>query len=427
MKSVVFFFLVIFAGFFLDHRPASGQNIALTKPYTISPAPNLLFYPDINKNLVLTDGEFSTGGYFWSQSTSLSWVKASQVICTIDIGKIEVISAVSFNTCRRVDSTFNVRFPSHIFVFISNDNKYFKYAGDAALSPGNMPGPYEIKKFTLENIGSEARYVKLVVILSGLTLSCDEIEVMKGRHIQKGFLSGCNIGNIGKYADSLISNYNVKNHLVQEGAILMSRSKNERNRLSLDHSKNQNHSSAVFSADFSRLKLQVRSLYLSDLRSRFKGSLLLYKTTPWDTLSTVGLPSSVAQQLNYSLIVPVGGHGYGSFVLINTSDTTKTIYIAGNNPVLRFDSIQLFHAHYVQASKFRLIPDALVPLPSDQFSIDPGRPELFIFKITGDYPGTEVRHLTISSGNNLKQISIKLRTVRIDSFNNFKLNTNVWI
>src|SRR5208337_4133163 len=103
----------------------SLKNIALGRPYTLYPQPNypLCNGPDVTKQL--TDGKY-TSGYFWTQKSTVGWVHKYPVI-TIDLGEIYPIRGLSYNTAAGVAG---VQWPSHIYVFVSDDGKSFFEAGD---------------------------------------------------------------------------------------------------------------------------------------------------------------------------------------------------------------------------------------------------------------------------------------------------------
>ena len=131
MKKVgkALFFLIVFNQIIIPEN-VLAQNLALHKNYVISPAPNYNIRTKTAIDTILTDGKYSKGTYFWSQPTTLGWVKMPRVKITIDLGNVSKIGAVTFNTCQRVDSLFNMRYPDHISIFLSKDNSHYWDAGD---------------------------------------------------------------------------------------------------------------------------------------------------------------------------------------------------------------------------------------------------------------------------------------------------------
>src|SRR5674476_784798 len=92
-----------------------AQNIALNKPYVLSAAPN--YYPNTapaGDKSSLTDGKY-TDGYFWAKTTTVGW-QGREVTISIDLGEVQPISEVDFNTARNTNT--GVNFPKNIYVFI---------------------------------------------------------------------------------------------------------------------------------------------------------------------------------------------------------------------------------------------------------------------------------------------------------------------
>ena len=88
-------------------KPAAGaappavadprENIALHRPYTLDPAPNYPYCTNSDDATKLTDGQY-TKGYFWTQKTTVGWENVRQAVITIDLGRVEPICGLSYNT-----------------------------------------------------------------------------------------------------------------------------------------------------------------------------------------------------------------------------------------------------------------------------------------------------------------------------------------
>ena len=103
-----------------------GPNMALHKPYTLEPNPN---YTDCTLDpdrVVLTDGIY-TEGYFWVQKTTVGWVNTRRVAITMDLGQIEPIAGLSYNTAAGVAG---VVWPASIWIMVSDDGKQWTVVGD---------------------------------------------------------------------------------------------------------------------------------------------------------------------------------------------------------------------------------------------------------------------------------------------------------
>ena len=151
----------------------------MNKSYTISIPPNYAYSAPSSDKTSLTDGIYTRGkGNYWTKPTTVGW-QSLEVTITIDLGKMESVAAVTFNSVRDI----GISFPQNIYVFISSDNKNFSYVGDAADTPDNLPGHTQVKKFILNSIDESARYVALKNSPARLLFICDEIEVLKGKTI----------------------------------------------------------------------------------------------------------------------------------------------------------------------------------------------------------------------------------------------------
>src|SRR3990172_3350764 len=83
----------------VQFRVKSQENIALHKPYTLSPLSHWWgITADAGDATQLTDGMY-TVGYLWAENTTVGWDGAKEgVAITIDLGKVEPIKGISFST-----------------------------------------------------------------------------------------------------------------------------------------------------------------------------------------------------------------------------------------------------------------------------------------------------------------------------------------
>lgn len=157
-----------------------GPNLALHKPYTLDPAAN---YSDCSLDPeldLLTDGEY-TRGYFWVQKTSVGWVNKRPVAITIDLGKVEPIAGLSFNTAAGVAG---VTWPVSMLILASDDGETWTALGDLVnLSNKHgapAPTPYSTHRFATGELQARGRYVSLVVDMAPY-MCVDEVEVYGGK------------------------------------------------------------------------------------------------------------------------------------------------------------------------------------------------------------------------------------------------------
>jgi len=169
-------------GFGSGREPAkreSSKNIALGKPYTLAPRPNYRYCTDPDDFRQLTDGQTTTR-YFWTQKGTVGWQHAQPVVVTIDLGKIEPIRGVAYNTAA---GRAGVRWPRAIYILVSDDGKSFHEVGDlVALSAKHSSPPadrYALHCFRTDELRTHGRFVSLV-ILGEPFIFVDEIEIYRG-------------------------------------------------------------------------------------------------------------------------------------------------------------------------------------------------------------------------------------------------------
>jgi len=164
------------------------ENIAQGRKYTLLPKPNYELCSDGLKDYEkLTDGKkYSGSESLWCQKGyCVGWGKPYAII-TIDIGKVESIGGVVFHTA--FDGPNNVLWPSHISVFVSEDNNKFYYACDLVDHRWHNKQPSDIPRFTGQrhtfyeyrniSLATKGRYVSFAVQSSNY-IFCDEIEVYR--------------------------------------------------------------------------------------------------------------------------------------------------------------------------------------------------------------------------------------------------------
>jgi hypothetical protein len=156
--------------------------MALGCKYTLSPAPNYPYCTDPEDNIQLTDGK-TTNLYFWTQKGTVGWSGAQYVTVTVDLGRVEPISGVSFDTAAGVAG---VIWPAAIRILVSDDGRAFRDVGDLVAldrkAHGPLPEKYAIRRLATGELRTKGRYVCfLVVPLSGgQFVFVDEVEVFRG-------------------------------------------------------------------------------------------------------------------------------------------------------------------------------------------------------------------------------------------------------
>lgn len=184
---------VLFGGIFGLANPKSAvaeDNIAMDRPYTMTPQPNYKLCTDVDDDKQLTDGQFapqsnsasasSETASIWTMVSTVGWVDASPVIIEIDLGESQPISGVSFSTAARSNAA--VEWPQGLLIFVSDDAQTWQYVGDLVTLSGANGEPPTVGRheFVTHDLKTIGRYVTVAVTpISRFTFS-DEIEVYAG-------------------------------------------------------------------------------------------------------------------------------------------------------------------------------------------------------------------------------------------------------
>ncbi|MGE5532593.1 MAG: hypothetical protein ACM3VW_10815, partial [Bacteroidota bacterium] len=160
--------------------PKLGENLALTRPYTMNPKPTYSYCADPDDKTQLTDGVY-TEGHFWTRPTTVGWGGAAPKFVNIDLGHDMPIKGVSYSTAAGIA---DVRFPRHIYIFVSPDGQMWHKIGDIvpmAIEHDPLPlyGEYANYRFWTDKLQTHGRYVMVVAVSDSYSF-CDEIEVFRG-------------------------------------------------------------------------------------------------------------------------------------------------------------------------------------------------------------------------------------------------------
>jgi hypothetical protein len=165
----------------------TGQyaNIARGKPYTLQPKPNYALCTDPDDAIQLTDGDY-TSGYFWMKKSTVGWLTDQLVIITIDLGQVEPIRGVSYNTAA---GGAEVTWPISISVLVSDDGKNYNAVGDlVSLSSKHGTPPaqgYAVHRYWTDEIKAHGRYVQFIIENDGRYCFADEVEVFRGSAVSR--------------------------------------------------------------------------------------------------------------------------------------------------------------------------------------------------------------------------------------------------
>ncbi len=156
----------------------SPVNVALHRPYALTPQPNYKLTTDAGDSSQLTDGRLAGGG-FWTEKGCVGWTGVRVVSITIDLGSEFEISGASFSTAAgRAD----VEWPSDLLVLGSVDGRRYSLLGDLASHQATTGERASDRSFERRVIASheltgQARFVRFMVGASGPYVFVDEIEV----------------------------------------------------------------------------------------------------------------------------------------------------------------------------------------------------------------------------------------------------------
>ena len=173
----------------------AAENVALHKPYELSPVPNYSYCTDSGDKVQLTDGEY-TKGYFWTQKSTAGWNHAAPVCVMIDLGKTEPIRGLSWSCAAGVAG---VTWPECLYVLVSDDKQAWTYLGDLCergTEDGLPPAKgYAQFRYATDTLKGRGRYV--CVVAAGQPFCfVDEVEVWRGEDAWlQGELTGQQAGS----------------------------------------------------------------------------------------------------------------------------------------------------------------------------------------------------------------------------------------
>lgn len=155
------------------------ENVARGKRYTLQPTPGYPHCTDPGDTTQLTDGQY-TAGYFWTQKSTVGWLRNQDLVITLDLGEHVPIRGVSFNSAAGIAG---VKWPSAIRIQVSVDGRAYHELGDLLKLSATPPAPdgnYTVQRFHTTGLQAHGRYLKLLISPVGNCTFVDEIEVYRG-------------------------------------------------------------------------------------------------------------------------------------------------------------------------------------------------------------------------------------------------------
>src|ERR1039457_6660061 len=163
MKTKLAWLLMVVPALAANDFQRPGENIALNRHYTLEPQPNYIHCTDPGDAVQLTDVKY-THGYFWTQKSTVGWQNKDLITITLDLGLIQPICGLSFNTAAGVAG---VEWPQDISLLISDDGTHFHFSGDLvklSAQYGNPPAKgYGVHRYWTDALRTHGRYLKLLV------------------------------------------------------------------------------------------------------------------------------------------------------------------------------------------------------------------------------------------------------------------------
>ncbi len=161
---------------------AAPRNVALHRPYVLSPQPNYAPTRNDGDATDLTDAihvASSPDAQLWEDPRAVGWSRPNQpIVITLDLGQGQAIRGTAVHTAF---GRAGVSVPRSIALLVSDDGEHFHLVGDLIrLSTAPMPpayGTYARHVYRTDALQTRGRFVRFVVVPSGRFFFCDEIEV----------------------------------------------------------------------------------------------------------------------------------------------------------------------------------------------------------------------------------------------------------
>lgn len=324
--------------------PRPAENLARGKPYTLDPRPNYSYCTDPGDQTQLTDGQYSQG-YFWTQKSTVGWNNANSVSITLDLGTVQPIRGVSFNTAA---GKAGVEWPLGITVLVSDDGRAFFPAGELVgldAQHGGAPREgYAVHRYWTDALHTHGRYVMFLVAPGGPYVFADEIEVYAGvpEWVQLPF-TGEAITDARAYRTHLAIERRLRDDLravraddtPQYRTADLDKLEHELSQLPRTHGPD-------FRAVLPLNELHARIFAAEVVPWMMSGHmrLTLWATNPWDPLDHLAKPSRVYTPANRTLDVVLMQNEFRAAALNigNTSDHAAELHLritglpGGDNP-----------------------------------------------------------------------------------------------
>ncbi|MBM4078780.1 MAG: hypothetical protein FJ278_03705, partial [Planctomycetes bacterium] len=325
---------------------APGENLARGKTYSLDPKPNYGYCTEPGDATQLTDGEYSVG-YFWTQKSTVGWQNTPMAQVTIDLGKVEPICGLSFNTAA---GTAGVGWPSAISVLVSDDGKVFYPAGElvSLSAERGLPPPegYRVHRFWTDKLATRGRFVKVVLAVGGPYAFVDEVEVYRGPEallakapqgeaitdmrvfFRRGQMRAAIQRRLAHDAQALRESVSrAPLHSTEQGRLLA-----ELKAIAAEAPKLADTDMAAFRAVFPLNALHARLFRVQAALWRSQGQppLVVWQTPLWDPLSPLQSPPPTLAKVakaGVDVVMMQDEYRAGAFNVSNTTDRDMTLRV----------------------------------------------------------------------------------------------------
>ena len=354
------------------------MNLNLIKSYSLSPNPNyLLTSSDLHRTL-LTDGQY-TSGHYWSSESTVGWQKNGLIRLDFDLHEINLIQNINIQTARGLKA--GVSFPSRADVYISIDAKSYKYVGNILENADLSDGLYLVKKFSSPSLNETARYVSIFISPKGNYTFLDEVEIWGalGGKAESGFnIPASELRNFQ-------SGINSNEHELKISYFLQQRLVQQQVSASVS-------SQASFPLNVEQIAGNREQLFAANAQfigAKYPDRLLCWSGSPWDIFTPVDRPGFDAfHSPSLSFQVLTNGTSCQSVNIVSTLDKVTTAnfsIIWDEHSSVTAPEISVFDSLPVSTKSGVLLCDPLLPV-ARQLSLQPGEARQIIIAANGNVP-----------------------------------------
>jgi hypothetical protein len=435
------------------HKGAA-ENIALGKVATFSAPPSYALSNDEDDAKQITDGIYSSDAEpgvgedrvsIWMRKSSVGWTGVHPVI-TIDLGKVQPISGVSYSTA---GGRADVNWPENIFVAVSDDNKKWHYAGDlAALSETKPPaeGPAAIR-YNTHSLRTRGRFVAFAVV-NGPYSFVDEIEVYRGDEawLQEP-VQGKSVPNVQTFLQEaavaakvrLRLNNDIAGIRAELGKVALPAARKSELVARLAALESQVKGIAQAPADLKTIlplndtHRKILAVHGELLAAQGHKPLTLWKTPRYAWLPLLAVPGKATTPVVLDFSMLRNQHRSDAFLLTNSARTPMTVSLKLTNPPRAAQAkwLEIYSTIWTDSYGSLPVADALLPITARngayQVDIPAGMTRKIWFTVdSSKLPAGDTRSaLEVRSGSTVQTIPLRTTIGKI-AMPKPRLSMSVW-